>query len=51
MNPTPRRAIIECPYCAEPTMPNMLSDGTLVCSCPAERRLPPAETRRDAERC
>ena len=31
---------IECPHCAEPTMPNRLSDGALVCSCAAERPLP-----------
>ena len=37
---------IECPYCAEPTMPNRLADGALVCSCAAERPLPepPPET-------
>ncbi len=35
-----RADIIECPHCAEPTMPNRLSDGTLVCSCAAERPLP-----------
>jgi hypothetical protein len=38
-NPAPRRDVIECPHCAEPTMPNMLADGAVVCSCPAERPL------------
>ncbi|MDB5316071.1 MAG: hypothetical protein JWO24_1915 [Rhodospirillales bacterium] len=35
-----RREPILCPHCAEPTMPNRLSDGLLVCSCAAERPLP-----------
>jgi hypothetical protein len=36
----PRRELVECPHCAEPTMPNLLADGSLVCSCAAERPLP-----------
>lgn len=32
---------IECPHCGEPTLPNRLADGSLVCSCAAERSLPP----------
>ncbi|WP_256437523.1 hypothetical protein [Roseococcus sp. SDR] len=35
-----REAIRECPHCGEPTMPNRLPDGTLVCSCAAMRPLP-----------
>jgi hypothetical protein len=35
-----RREPVECPHCDEPTMPNLLADGTLVCSCAAERALP-----------
>lgn len=31
---------IECPNCGEPTLPNRLADGSLVCSCAAERDLP-----------
>ena len=31
---------IQCPYCDEVTMPNLLSDGSYVCSCTAERALP-----------
>lgn len=34
------RAAIECPHCGEPTLPNPLADGTVVCSCAAERPLP-----------
>ena len=33
-------AIRECPHCGEPTMPNRLEGGDLVCSCAAERELP-----------
>jgi formylmethanofuran dehydrogenase subunit E len=33
---------VECPFCGEPTMPNRLSDGSVVCSCAAERSLPAA---------
>ncbi|MCB4825004.1 hypothetical protein [Roseicella aerolata] len=29
-----------CPHCDEVTMPNMLADGSVVCSCTAERALP-----------
>jgi hypothetical protein len=41
--PTLREAL-ECPHCGEPTVPNALADGSLVCSCAAERALaePPA---------
>lgn len=31
---------IQCPYCEETTMPNALPDGSVVCSCTAERALP-----------
>lgn len=34
-------AVIECPHCLEPTAPNPLPDGSRVCSCAAERPLPP----------
>ncbi len=30
---------ILCPFCEEPTLPNRLVDGTIVCSCAAERVL------------
>ncbi len=33
-------SVRECPHCGEPTMPNRLADGQLVCSCAAERELP-----------
>lgn len=33
---------IQCPYCEETTMPNPLPDGSVVCSCTAERALPAA---------
>jgi hypothetical protein len=36
--PTLREAL-ECPHCGEPTLPNALADGSLVCSCAAERSL------------
>lgn len=43
-DPTPedelRQDVVDCPFCGEPTMPNMLADGSCVCSCPAERALP-----------
>ena len=29
-----------CPHCEEVTMPNLLADGSYVCSCTAERALP-----------
>ena len=32
--------IRECPHCGEPTVPNRLADGQVVCSCAAERELP-----------
>ncbi|SHI80111.1 hypothetical protein SAMN02745194_01096 [Roseomonas rosea] len=32
--------IRECPQCGEPTVPNRLADGQVVCSCAAERELP-----------
>jgi hypothetical protein len=31
---------IRCPHCDEVTMPNLLSDGSYICSCAAERALP-----------
>ena len=31
---------IQCPHCDEVTTPNLLSDGSYVCSCTAERALP-----------
>jgi ribosomal protein L37AE/L43A len=31
---------VECPHCGEPTQANRLADGTVVCSCAAERSLP-----------
>lgn len=31
---------IQCPFCEETTMPNPLPDGSMVCSCTAERALP-----------
>ncbi len=37
---TATRDPVECPHCGEPTQPNRLADGTLVCSCAAERQLP-----------
>lgn len=30
---------ILCPFCDEPTLPNRLADGMVVCSCAAERDL------------
>jgi hypothetical protein len=36
---TPRREPVECPHCGEPTQPNALADGSIVCSCAAERDL------------
>jgi hypothetical protein len=35
------REALECPHCGEPTVPNALADGSLVCSCAAERSLAP----------
>ena len=37
---TVRTDPIQCPFCEETTMPNPLPDGTVVCSCTAERALP-----------
>jgi hypothetical protein len=37
----PRREVVECPHCGEPTQPNALADGGVVCSCAAERPLSP----------
>ncbi|WP_237215541.1 hypothetical protein [Falsiroseomonas oryziterrae] len=34
------REAVECPHCGEPTLPNRLADGAVVCSCAAERPLP-----------
>jgi hypothetical protein len=34
---------IECPHCGAATMPNLLTDRSYVCSCPAERALPPPD--------
>ena len=31
---------IQCPHCDEVTMPNLLADGSYICSCTAERALP-----------
>ena len=31
---------VRCPHCDEITMPNLLEDGSCVCSCAAERALP-----------
>ena len=36
---------IQCPHCDEVTMPNLLSDGSYICSCTAERALPLAAAR------
>lgn len=40
--------IRECPHCGEPTMPNRLEGGAVVCSCAAERDLPPGPRPVDA---
>ena len=47
MNPpspsaVPLREALECPHCGEATLPNALADGSLVCSCAAERLLGPS---------
>jgi len=34
-----RHAAVLCPHCEQVTMPNLLADGSTVCSCPAERAL------------
>jgi len=31
---------IQCPHCDEVTTPNLLADGSYICSCTAERALP-----------
>ena len=31
---------VRCPHCDEVTMPNQMADGSVVCSCTAERALP-----------
>ena len=36
---------IQCPHCDEVTMPNLLSDGSYICSCTAERALPLSAAR------
>jgi hypothetical protein len=35
-----RLQAIQCPHCDEVTMPNLLLDGSVICSCTAERGLP-----------
>lgn len=42
---TPSRDPVECPHCGEPTQPNLLADGSIVCSCAAERDLTPPPAR------
>ena len=34
---------IGCPHCGQVTMPNLLEDGSLICSCSAQRTLPLVE--------
>ena len=36
----PRLDAVLCPHCEEVTAPNLLADGSYVCSCTAERPLP-----------
>jgi hypothetical protein len=36
----PRLDPVLCPHCEEVTAPNLLADGSYVCSCTAERPLP-----------
>ncbi len=36
----PRLDAVQCPHCEQVTMPNLLADGSYVCSCTAERALP-----------
>lgn len=38
-----RQDPVRCPHCEEITMPNLLADGSTVCSCTAERPLPVAD--------
>ncbi|NKC33687.1 hypothetical protein [Falsiroseomonas selenitidurans] len=45
-----RQDPVECPHCGEATMPNRLSDGSLVCSCAAERSLSPPPVVLDSRR-
>lgn len=45
---TERQEPILCPHCTEPTMPNRLVDGALVCSCAAERPLPEPDHGEDS---
>jgi hypothetical protein len=40
---SPRLDAVQCPHCEEVTMPNLLADGSTVCSCTAERALPLGE--------
>ncbi|WP_176849609.1 hypothetical protein [Belnapia rosea] len=40
---SPRLDAVQCPHCEEVTMPNLLPDGSTVCSCTAERALPLGE--------
>jgi hypothetical protein len=40
---SPRLEAVQCPHCEEVTMPNLLADGSTVCSCTAERALPLGE--------
>lgn len=42
-----RQDAVQCPHCEQITMPNLLADGSLVCSCSAEKPLP-APTASDA---
>ena len=35
-----RLEAVRCPHCDGVTMPNLLADGSTVCSCTAERALP-----------
>jgi hypothetical protein len=35
-----RLEAVKCPYCDEVTMPNLMVDGSVICSCTAERGLP-----------
>lgn len=39
--------IRECPHCGEPTVPNRLADGQVVCSCAARRVLPGSRDQSD----
>ena len=35
-----RLEAVKCPFCDEVTMPNLMTDGSVICSCTAERGLP-----------